>query len=60
VNSCEQPAVAAVGVHYYEVAEILSKKCTELGRNDNFPASYAFATKTFKIEQNKPTQDAEA
>jgi len=31
----------------YELAEVLSIKCTNLGRNEIFPSSYAFASKTF-------------
>jgi len=52
-NSCDGVSQSNSGYNLFEVAEVLSRTCTEQNKNDIFPTSYAFGTKTFKIEQKK-------
>jgi len=52
-NSCDGDSQDNSGYNLFEVAEVLSRTCTEQNKNDIFPTSYAFGTKTFKIEQKK-------
>jgi len=49
-NSCDGSLGSNGGLILYELAEVLSRTCTSQNKNDIFPSSYAFATKTFKIE----------
>jgi len=53
--SCDDSTTINIGDNnsydLYELAEVLSRTCTEQNKNDIFPSSYAFGTKTIKIEQ---------
>jgi len=53
--SCDDSTTINIGDNnsydLYELAEVLSRTCTVAGKNNIFPFSYAFATKTlFKIK----------
>jgi len=49
-NSCDGDVNDNSGRNLFEVAEDLSRVCTELNKNTIFPSSYGYATKSFKVK----------
>jgi len=49
-NSCDAVLGSNSDRVLYEVAEVLSRTCTEENKNNIFPSSYGYATKSFKVK----------